>query len=219
MNTIGIIGSGAVGRALGIGFATLGHSVMIGSREPEKEALVKWRQQAGANAKTGSLEEAATFGEIMIVATKWEGTKNAITLAGLKNSSGKTVIDTTNPIAPVPPSPEGLITFSVGKNNSAGEEIQRLIPDAQVVKAFSIVGSHLMVNPSFPDGDADMYICGNDNAAKATVTGLLGQLGWKSIIDCGKIDASRAIEPIAILWCIYGFRTGTWNHAFKILKK
>jgi predicted dinucleotide-binding enzyme len=215
---VGIIGSGAVGRALGTGLVNLGYRVMIGSRQPDAEKLVAWKTAAGANASTGSLSDTAAFGEILIVATKWSGTENALTLSGPEHFNGKVVIDTTNPIGGPPPTPEGLISFTIGTTDSAAENIQRWLPGAHVVKAFNIIGNHDMVNPSFAEGDADMYICGNDDAAKATVTALLKELGWKSVLDFGKIEAARAIEPLCVLWCIYGFRTGTWHHAVKIIR-
>jgi predicted dinucleotide-binding enzyme len=213
---IGIIGSGAVGRTIGAGLAHVGHTVMIGSRTPQSDALREWKSSAGPNARTGTLQETAAFGDVMIVATKYEGTHNALTLAGIDAFAGKVVIDTTNPISS-PPTPEGLIGYSVGTTDSAAENIQRWLPAARVVKAFSVIGSRDMVNPSFPGGAPDMYICGNDAAAKQTVTALLRELGWTSVIDCGLIEAARAIEPLAILWCIYGFRTGGWRHGFRIL--
>ena len=215
---IGIIGSGIVGRTLGAGLVSVGHSVMIGSREPESEKLQTWRSAAGAGAGTGSLADTAAFGDLMIVATKFAGTHNALTLAGPELFDGKVVIDTTNPVSS-PPTPEGLIGFNVGTTDSAGEQIQRWLPGALVVKAFNIIGNKDMVNPSFPGGDADMYICGNDPMAKETVTNVLRELGWKSVIDCGLIEASRALEPMCVLWCIIGFRTGNWRIAFKVLTK
>ncbi len=216
--TIGIIGTGAVGLTLGAGLAKAGYSVMIGSRDPKKEKLVKWAADTGVGARVGTNAEAAAFGEMMIVATKWEGTKNAIDLAGAANFAGKIVIDTTNPIAPGPPT-AGVLHYAVSMENSGMEEIQRWLPDARVVKAFSVVGAAHMVNPSFPGGDPDMWICGNDPAAKQGVTALLGDLGWKSIIDAGPVEAARAIELICIPWCLIGFTGGGWNHAFKVLRK
>jgi len=87
-----------------------------------------------------------------------------------------------------------------------------------VVKAFNIVGNAHMVKPSFPGGPPDMFICGNDAAAKRTVTQLLTELGWPAV-DIGGIEGARLLEPMCILWVLYGTRTNGWNHAFKMLRK
>lgn len=212
---IGILGTGIVGRVLGTGLAKLGHQVMIGSRTPESDKLVAWRQAAGEHASTGTFAEAATFGEVVILATLWSGTESAIELAGPGNMAGKVVIDATNPLLSTPNAPPGL---ALGHTDSGGEQVQRWLPDARVVKAFNTVGNAHMVNPDFPCGPPDMFICGNDADAKKTVTGICAGLGWPTI-DIGGIDGARLLEPLCILWVKYGISTGSWNHAFKLLRK
>ena len=63
-----------------------------------------------------------------------------------------------------------------------------------------------------------MFICGNDEQAKQTVTDLLKALGW-SVIDVGDIEGARYLEPLAMVWVLHLFRTGNPNHAFKLLTK
>jgi len=211
---IGVIGSGDVGKTLGAGLAKAGHAVKIGSREPGK--LSDWVKQTGANASAGTFEETAKFGEIIIVATKWadNATENALKLAGPDNFAGKVVLDTTNPLAFGPKGP----SLSVGHTDSAGEQVQRWLPKAHVVKAYNIVGSPHMVNPSFPGGTPDMIIAGNDEGAKKTVSELCKELGWPTV-DLGGIESSRYLEPFAMVWILHYFQTKTGNHAFKLLKK
>jgi len=211
---IGVIGSGVVGKALGEGLAKAGHAVKVGTREPSK--LAEWAKQAGANASVGSFEEAAQFGEVIIVATKWadQATESALKLAGLGHFDGKPVMDTTNPLAFGPTGP----FLTVGHTDSAGEQVQRWLPKAHVVKAFNIVGSVHMVNPSFPDGKPDMLIAGNDANAKKVVSALCEELGWPTV-DMGGIEASRYLEPFAMVWILHYVRTQSGNHAFKLLKK
>jgi hypothetical protein len=96
------------------------------------------------------------------------------------------------------------------------ERLQRAHPDARFVKAFNSVGSARMVNPQYRAGPPTMFICGNDAAAKKTVTGILDQFGWETL-DLGGVEAARAVEPLCILWCIPGFKSGEWTHAFKVL--
>lgn len=212
---IGILGTGDVGQVLGAGFAGLGHQVKIGSRNPQQEKVQAWVKKTGANASSGTFAETASFGEIIVLATLGTGTENAIKLAGPKNFSGKIVIDATNPLdfsKGVPPA------MTMGHTSSLGEQIQNLIPDAKVVKAYNIIGNAHMINPQFPGGPPDMFICGNDDQAKQKVTEILKNFGW-SVIDIGGIEGSRYLEPLAMVWIIYGFRTNTWNHAFKLLRK
>ena len=102
--------------------------------------------------------------------------------------------------------------------DSAGEMVQSWLTDANVVKAFNIVGSSHMINPQFPEGKPDMFICGNEQSAKETVTAFLDDFGWQTI-DLGNIEMSRLLEPLALVWIVYGFKTNTWAHAFKLLRK
>src|SRR5262245_56437195 len=75
-----------------------------------------------------------------------------------------------------------------------------------------------MVDPQFEGGKPTMFICGNDDGAKKTVTTILDQFGWDTE-DMGKVEGARAIEPLCMLWCIPGFLRNDWTHAFKLLKK
>jgi predicted dinucleotide-binding enzyme len=212
---IGILGTGDVGRALGIGFATLGHEVKIGSREPGSEKVKAVLAKIGHGATAGTLAEAASFAEVAVLATPWSGTESAVKLSGLANLAGKVVIDATNPLVFTPNAPPAL---ALGHTDSGGEQVQRWLPRARVVKAFNIVGNAHMFKPAFPGGPPDMFICGNDADAKRVVTEILTDFGW-STIDVGGIEGARLLEPLCILWVGYGIRTGTWNHAFKLLRK
>ena len=109
--------------------------------------------------------------------------------------------------------------MAVGYTDSAAETNQRLIPDAKVIKAFNIVGNPHMVHPDFPGGPPTMFIYGNDEVSKKMVTEkILTPFGWETI-DIGGLEGARLLEPLAMLWITYYFRTGTGNHAFKLLRK
>jgi predicted dinucleotide-binding enzyme len=211
---VGILGSGEVGRVLGKGFADSGHEVKLGTRNPEDARVTSWLAEAGAKASAGSFAEAATFGEIAVLATRWAGTENAIHLAGPANLAGKLVLDPTNPLdfAALPP------TLNLGHTDSGGEQVQRWLPKAHVVKAFNHVGSSHMVKPTFPGGPPDMFICGNDPGAKEKATRILREFGW-SVIDLGGIESSRYLEPLAMVWILHYFQIRSGNHAFKLLRK
>ncbi len=212
---IGIIGSGAVGQALGTGFAELGHEVKLGTRDINQEKVKTWLGKTGPRVSAGSFAEAAAFGELLVLATSWSGTENAITLAGKKNTAGKVVIDATNPLRVAAGGPP---TLALGHTDSGGEQVQRWLAESRVVKAFNIIGNSFMVNPQFPGGPPDMFICGNNVKAKQSVADILTGFGW-STIDLGGIESSRYLEPLAMVWITYGFRTNTWTHAIKLLRK
>ncbi|MGE5626441.1 MAG: NADPH-dependent F420 reductase [Bacillota bacterium] len=212
---IGILGSGDVGQALGLGFARLGHRVKIGTREPKSDKLRAWLAKAGKQASTGSFEETARFADIAVLATLWSGTEAALKLAGAGNLAGKLVMDVTNPLLLEPNKPPRL---ALGHTDSGGEQVQRWLPQAKVVKAFNTVGHAHMVDPQFKSGPPDMFICGDDASAKQVVTGFCTDFGW-GVVDVGGIEGARLLEPLCILWVIYGLRTGSWNHAFKLLQK
>ncbi|WP_147205843.1 NADPH-dependent F420 reductase [Segetibacter aerophilus] len=212
---IGIIGSGIVGQVLAKAFLAEGNDVMLGTRNTSKEEVVKWKEQ-NPSAEVGTFDETAAFGELIVLATGGAITEDAITLAGVENFAGKTVIDATNPIAPEPPV-NGVLKYFTDINESLMEKIQTLIPQANVVKAFSSVGNALMYKPNLKGQIPTMFICGNNAAAKQQVSNILKDFGWEAE-DMGTVEAARAIEPLCILWCIPGLLRNEWMHAFKLLK-
>jgi predicted dinucleotide-binding enzyme len=211
---IGVLGTGAVGQTLADGFLKHGYPVMRGSRDPAK--LAEWKAKAGAHASTGTFAEAASYGEVVVLAVKGTAAESAVDLAGAKALAGKTVIDTTNPIAEAPPV-NGVLRFFTTLDDSLMERLQRRVPEARFVKAFSCVGNAFMVDPKLPGGPPTMFLCGNDAGAKQETVAILKEFGWE-ISDLGAAEAARAIEPLCILWCIPGFLGQGWSHALKLLK-
>jgi predicted dinucleotide-binding enzyme len=209
---VGVLGSGDVAKVLAGGFARHGHQVMIGSRTPAK--LAEW-SSSNPTVATGTFTDAARFGEMIVLAVKGTAAHEALQLAGERNLAGKVVVDATNPIAEAPPV-NGVLRFFTDLDESLMERLQEAFPDAHLVKAFSSVGNACMVNPHFKGGKPTMFICGNNEAAKKTVSGVLDQFGWESA-DMGTVEAARAIEPLCMLWCIPGFLRNDWVHAFKLL--
>jgi len=212
---VGIIGSGIVAQTLGKAFITEGYEVMLGSRDPKKESVTKWKAE-NPKAQSGSFTETAAFGDLLVLATAGHGALKALQAAGLKNLEDKTVIDVTNPIAQAPPE-KGVLKFSTSLDHSLMEQLQIAAPKAKFVKAFNSVGNTLMYKPVFKEGKPSMFICGNDEAAKKQVQEILDKFGWETE-DMGAVEAARAIEPLCMLWCIPGFLRNQWNHAFKLLK-
>ena len=212
---IGVLGSGIVGRVLASAFLSEGHAVMLGTRNISKPELAAW-QEENKKALLGSFQDTAQFGEIIVLAISGLATEDAIELAGKEHFFEKLVIDATNPIAAVPPD-NGVLKFFTTLEESLMERIQKMIPDAHVVKAFNSVGNAYMYKPNFPSGPPTMFICGNHEPAKQTVRDLLTAFGWETE-DLGRVEAARAIEPLCMLWCIPGFLHNRWNHAFKLLR-
>ncbi|HYQ89600.1 MAG TPA: NAD(P)-binding domain-containing protein [Candidatus Binatia bacterium] len=209
---VGIIGSGEVAKALAAGFMEHGHVVMLGTRNPSKLEDWDWKNRGGI---VGNIADTARFGEILVLAVKGLAAEEALRAAGITNLAGKTIIDVTNPIKESPPE-NGVLHFFTSLEESLLERLQRAAPGARFVKAFNSVGHPHMVQPKFKGGKPTMFICGNDDAAKKTVTGILDQFGWETA-DMGKAEAARAIEPLCMLWCIPGFLRNDWSHAFKML--
>jgi predicted dinucleotide-binding enzyme len=214
---IGILGSGIVGQVLATGFLKHGHSAMLGTRDPAKREVQNWLQM-NPGGKVGTFQDAAVFGEMILLATAGRVAENALELAGVENLAGKTIIDATNPIDDSAPPTEGVLRFTTGPNESLGETIQAKVPRSHIVKAFNSVGNAHMVNPQFQNGPPTMFLCGNNSEAKNRVSALLRQFGWDPF-DCGGIVAARAIEPLCMLWCIPVFLRGQSNHAFRLLTK
>ena len=212
---VGIVGSGIVGQTLANGFVKHGYDVTIGTNTASKREEL--RSKTNGQVKVGSFEDAAKFGEIVVVATKGTAAEAALTMAGIANLNGKTVIDTTNPIADAAPV-NGVLQYFTSQNDSLMERLQTLAADAHFVKAFSCIGNAFMVNPDFNGVKPTMFICGNHGGAKSEVKTILDQFGF-DVADMGAVEGARAIEPLCILWCIPGFLTNSWTHAFKLLKR
>jgi len=211
---VGVLGSGDVGKALGRGFLVLGHRVMIGSREPTNAAAAAWANAQGALASHGTFAHAAQFGEVVVLATLGVATEHAIRAAGPESFSGKIVLDATNPLDFSKGMPPLLVG---GLGDSGGERHQRLLPGAHVVKAFNTVGNALMFRPQLPGGPPDMFICGNDAAAKRTVGEICRDFGW-GVVDVGGIDAAHYLEAMCLVWVLAAVHSKDWNRAFKFLR-
>ncbi len=211
---IGILGSGDVGQVLGRGFIQAKHQVMIGTRSPQDKKFQAWLKQAGKLGTTGLFSQAATFGEVVIIALKGEAVESVLRDTGVKSFAGKVVIDVSNPLDFSKGMPPSLF---VGWSDSLGERVQRALPEANVVKCWNIVPNALMVNPAIAGTQPTMMICGNDASAKSIVKKFLQEFGWKDVIDIGGIEGARYLESLVALWVRVVGALGNYNHAFKVL--
>jgi predicted dinucleotide-binding enzyme len=202
---IAIIGTGAVARALAAGYTRHGHDVRIGTRNPDNPDVAQWNPGAAADV--------AADADLIVVAVPGAAAVDVVT--GLGGAlAGKVVIDATNPID----NSHGDVRLFTQPGESLGELVQAAAPEAKVVKAYNSVGNAFMVDPDLPGGPPTMFIAGDDGDAKALVTSLLEETGW-DVADYGNISACRAIEPLVLTWVTWGMASGTWDHAFKLLRR
>jgi predicted dinucleotide-binding enzyme len=181
---IGVLGTGMVGRTISGKLEELGHDVRVGSRT--------------AGDGTVTFADAAAHGDVVFNCTNGAGSLDALAAAGEQNLAGKLVIDVTNPLDFSSGGP-ALFTTTL---ESLGERIQAAFPDARVVKALNTVNCTVMVDPGLVPGDHVVFVCGNDDAAKAQARDLIGEFGWPSgrILDLGDITAARGTEAYLMLW-------------------
>ena len=214
---VGVLGTGMVGRAIAAKLSELGHEVLVGTRDPAA-TLAREEPDGYGNPPfrvwqaehpglgLGSFADAAAHGELVVNATAGDASLEALRLAGEANLDGKVLVDTANPLdfsRGMPPS------LTVANTDSLGERIQDEFPRARVVKTLNTVNGGVMVDPSLVGDDTDIFVCGNDDGAKEQVTALLGDFGWKRILDLGDITAARATEMYLILWLRLLQATGT----------
>ena len=211
---IGIIGAGNVGGTLGKGWAAVGHKIKFGVRTPADEKVTALLKSCGAGASAGLLNEAASFGEVVVLTTPWDGAKSAIESAG--NLAGKILIDCTNP---VPMGANLMSGLSLGHTTSAAEEVAKWAKGAKVVKAFNTTGAGNMANPRFGNDKAVMFVAGDDTNAKRTVIQLSNELGFETV-DAGPLTQARLLEPVAMLWISLAYAQGLGsNFAFKLVRR
>jgi hypothetical protein len=211
MTSIGIIGSGNVGGALGSRWArAAGHPVVFSSRNPQSAEMQKLAQDAGPNARAASVADAVKS-EVVLLATPWPATRQAIESAG--DLSGKVLIDATNPLLP------DLSGLAVGTTTSGAERVAEWAHGARVVKAFNTIGYNIMADPRFDGRSAVLFYCGDDAAAKETVRALAAELDFDPV-DAGPLTQARLLEPFALLWISLAYGAGLGREiAFQLMKR
>lgn len=225
---IGVFGTGVVGQVIAEKLDSLGHDVMLGTRDVEQSMaregkdgfgrppLKEW-MGAHSGVKLGTFAEAAAHGQLLVNATSGGGAMEALKAAGEANLNGKTMLDIANPLdfsKGFPPS------LSVCNTDSLGEQLQRAFPQLKVVKGLNTLTSFLMVAPRMLPGEHHLFLCGNDAGAKAEVRKLLASFGWteNEMIDLGDITNARGTEQLLPIWLrLYGaLQTPLFN--FRIVR-
>lgn len=215
---VGVLGTGMVGRALSAKIAEVGNDVVMGTREPSglcdrDPDFAAWHRD-NAHVKLGTFADAATHAEVAFNATAGVASLSAMEMASPANFAGKVLVDVANPLEGMPPS------LTIVNTDSLGEQIQRALPDTQVVKALNTVNAHVMVDPATVAGGAhDIFVCGNDDDAKALVSLLLTNwFGWESVVDLGDISAARGLEMYLPLWLRLMATVGTPAFNIKVVR-
>jgi len=196
---IGVLGTGMVGKTIARKLVGLGHEVMMGSRTADHEGAAEWVASAGERASQGTFADAAAFGQFVFNCTAGAASIDALGSARAEDLAGKTLVDVANPLDFSQGMPPSLF---VCNTDSLAEQIQRAFPEARVVKTLNTVNHEVMVDPARVPGGHDVFVCGNDEAAKAQVVELLRSFGWPAehIVDLGDITAARGTEAHLLLW-------------------
>jgi 8-hydroxy-5-deazaflavin:NADPH oxidoreductase len=208
---IAILGAGNVGGALGKGWAAKGHSIYYGVPDPQSEKIRALLNSIGKNARAGNVHDAAANADVIVLATPWPATQDAVLAAG--KLTGKIVIDCTNPLQP------DLSGLALGHTTSAAEQVAQWAAGARVVKAFNTTGAGNMANTHYGDKEITMCVAGDDASAKTVVMGLAHDLGFEAV-DAGPLKNARLLEPFAMLWIYLAVKQGLGpNIAFKLLRR
>ena len=207
---IAIVGTGNVAAALGKGWAARGHMVTFASREPSSERVQALLNEAGPNASAARVADAVSRSSIIVLAVPYTAVRERLDMAG--DLGGKVLIDCTNPIAP------GLRPM-FDSTSSGVEQIATWVPRARVVKAFNTTGAENMANPVYNGSASTMFICGDDELAKAAAAQLAEELGFE-VIDAGSLLAARHLENLALLWIHLARVTGLGRDiAFRLMRR
>ncbi len=209
----GVLGTGIVGQTLGAALVGLGHEVCMGSRSLPNEPSQAWADANGDAARVGTFAEAAAFGDIVLNCTAGVHSLAVVEQAGSTAFTGKVVVDVANPLDFSEGFPPRL---AVAPGDSLAEQIQRLLPDAHVVKALNTVTASVMVDPGSLEQPTDLFVAGDDEGAKDQVTTLLAELGWSRdrVRDLGGLSAARSLEAYVMLWV--GLMQSTGSTQFNV---
>lgn len=208
---IAIIGAGNVGSTLGKAWARKGHAICFGVRLPQDDKTRQLVQSIGGQVQAGTVAEAAAFGEVVVLATPWQGTEAAIREAG--DLRGKIVIDCTNPLKP------DVSGLELGFTSSGAERVAQWAVGAKVYKAFNTTGANNTADPIINGIRTVMFVCGDDETAKPVVMQLVSALGFDAV-DAGKLEQARLLEPWAMLWISLAFRGGLGrDFGFALLRR
>jgi len=189
---IAFIGYGNVGGALAFHLQKLGHDVTLASSDPTSEGVTKVVSR-NPNIKVSSPKMAVGEAEIVFLATPYGANEAALTHVK-EELSGKIIVDCTNPVG-------AGISHGLNSETSGSEMIKNLVPEAEVVKAFTIYGYENFEDNSYPKYNVKpvMMYCGSSQQAKEQVKELIEQLGWEPL-DVGGLNQALHLEHMTLMW-------------------
>jgi 8-hydroxy-5-deazaflavin:NADPH oxidoreductase len=215
MKKLGVLGTGMVGTTIANKLLELGYEVMMGSRTASNDKQKAWILNKGDKAHIGTFDQAAAFGELLFYCVKGDTAVQIAKSLTPSNIKGKTIIDISNPLdfsKGMPP----FLAPALTNTNSLGEELQKVMSEAHLVKSLNIVSSTIMVSEYKPGDSPTMFISGNNADAKQETMHLLKAFGWKDIIDLGDITTARGTEMLLPLWVRTMQTLGHPNFAFTV---
>jgi predicted dinucleotide-binding enzyme len=210
----GVLGTGMVGQTLATKLVELGNDVMMGARNAQNEKARTWAESAGTGARTGTFADAARHGEVILNCTQGAVSLDALRSIARNDLAGKVLVDVANPLD----FSGGALRLTISNTDSLGETIQREFPEGRVVKALNTCNCRVMVDPGRVPGEHDVFVCGNDAAAKDVVKTLLRQFGWRSIVDLGGIASARGTEQLMPFWINLYQVYGTADFNYRIVR-
>lgn len=208
-----VLGTGTVGQTIARKLAALGLEVCMGSRTADNDDARAFASEAGA--RHGTFGDAAAFGEVIWLAVGGEHALSALEMTDAGDLAGKVLLDLTNPLdfsEGFPPS------LSTPPGDSLAEAIQRNYPEARVVKTLNTVNAGLMVDPGRLGEPGDVFVSGNDPAAKETAVAILRAFHWSDPIDLGDLSTARGTEHWLPLWLRLMNKLGTADFNLKIVR-
>ncbi|HEY6956377.1 MAG TPA: NAD(P)-binding domain-containing protein [Flavisolibacter sp.] len=218
---IGVLGTGVVGETIATALTEKGHNVRMGSRSTNNEKAAAWVKKSNDHATQGDFNDAAAFGDIVFLCLNGAHALEAVRSIDADSINGKIVVDVTNPLDFSKGMPPRLLE-GLSNSTSLGEEIQKHLPGAKVVKTFNTMNCYVMVNPKLVnDGDHTLFVCGNDADAKNKVKHfLVDAFGWKpdNLLDLGGIEMSRGTEAYVPFWVMMMQATGSPMFNIKVVK-
>lgn len=207
---IAVLGTGMVGKTLTAGFQRVGHTVTVGTRDPELTA----GREEWTDVRLATYADAARGADLVVLAVGGDVAETVLASAELED--GAIVLDLTNPLdfsQGFPP------TLSVKDTDSMAEVLQRANPTAQIVKALNTVNCALMVAPQTLAGaDHTIFVAGDDAAARAHVKSVLQDLGWNDIVEFPSLEAARGLEMYLPLWVRLMQQLGTPHFNLKLVR-
>jgi predicted dinucleotide-binding enzyme len=208
---IAIIGAGQVGRALATNWSQSDIDITLGVIDPENTDLQNFARTINVSVAISSI--AATEADVIVLSLPWVVAEEAV--KGLGDVSGKTIIDCMNPLT----MKDGELALQCEFNTSAAEAVASWLPKANVVKSFNQVGAEIMADPSALAGRPLMFLAGDDEPSKATVSSLVKKLGFEAL-DAGKLSQARILEPFGMVWINQALNRGKGrNWAFGVLEE